>query len=160
MNADISAVVRACEGGGGDTATPPIVCPFATELHVSAPCTAAQGCTDSAPFTDELLRGLPVTRSQLLRGKHPWSGARLIPMAANVQWLLIECDAPGERWHLQLLHNEGVVSFPACPGAATCPLSSVRAYYRDYAYKQLGVGMCSPADWMAHCGGIPVDICD
>lgn len=62
----------------------------------------------------------------MLALKHPWSGARLIPMAANVQWLLYDCGDPEPAplstgapprisglW-VKMLHNEREVQFPPC----------------------------------------------
>lgn len=56
----------------------------------------------------------------LLALKHPWSGARLVPMAANVQIELYDCGDPEEGVHkmygmwARMLHNEREVGFPAC----------------------------------------------
>ena len=73
-------------------------------------------------------RWLPFETPTMLALKHPWSGARLIPMAANVQWLLYDCgDAPVDDatapasaaaemrglW-VKMLHNEREVQFPPC----------------------------------------------
>jgi hypothetical protein len=77
-------------------------------------------------------RRLPFTTPTMLALKHPWSGARLIPMAANVQWLLYDCGegtvaspaasaqagAPDSSrmsglW-VKMLHNEREVQFPPC----------------------------------------------
>jgi hypothetical protein len=66
---------------------------------------------------------------QLMALKHPWSGARLVPMAANIQWLLYDCgdepvsssssssSSPGDAMRglwVKMLHNEREIPFPAC----------------------------------------------
>jgi len=74
-------------------------------------------------------RPLPFSAALMLALKHPWSGARLIPMGANVQWQLWDCgdapqppsttDAPAAMHGIwaKMLHNEREVHFPPCSHA-------------------------------------------
>ena len=100
----------------------------------------------SAVQNSSAARPLPHGFSEdlLLALKHPWAGARLVPMAANVQWELYDCgegddaddaevglvagagavkenkesSAMRGAW-VKMLHNEREVPFPACHGSDT-----------------------------------------
>jgi hypothetical protein len=115
-------------------------------------------------------RRLPFTTPTMLALKHPWSGARLIPMAANVQWMLYDCgDGPVATstvaadtlpdasrmtglWS-KMLHNEREVQFPPCahhvPQGRHKPGHNASAYQRSdsnlYASRQHGLHF--PCPW-------------
>ncbi len=93
-------------GVGAGAGSQPVAWPLGSDAQSARPVPAG--------FSEPLLLAL----------KHPWAGARLVPMAANVQWELYDCGggagaatgagaAMRGLW-TKMLHNEREIPFPAC----------------------------------------------
>jgi hypothetical protein len=102
-------------------------------------------------------RRLPFTTPTMLALKHPWSGARLIPMAANVQWLLYDCgDAVPNSTSMaglwvKMLHNEREVQFPPCAHhTAAAPPRRLQQQQQQHAHddrQSARGGLRFPCPW-------------
>jgi hypothetical protein len=145
------------------------------ENAVAWPLGASQSLARPVPkgFSEPLLLAL----------KHPWAGARIAPMAANVQWELYDCgegdDSAMRGLWVMMMHNERLVPFPACNAGSEagaqwvepsgnaaagqfgmrfpCPWKTVKSYYQDYVYNNIGVGTCDADVFEAMCGGISAE---
>ena len=146
---------------------------------------AAAGLPVAWPLgtSQSLARPVPEGFSEplLLALKHPWAGARIAPMAANVQWELYDCGEGGDDSQMRglwvmMMHNERLVPFPACSAGSDtgtqwveptgnaaagqfgmrfpCPWDAVKSYYRDTVFSNIGVGSCDADTFEAMCGGI------
>lgn len=164
-------------GADGYIPAPPAVYDTLPWLHMdnNSSSTDGSGCAPVDAYDADVHAVDPLHLRAL---KHPWSGSRAFPMAANVQWHVYDCgEDTGSggvygAW-VKLLHNEREIAWPPCATSDwqplankyglrfACPYSIVKQYYRTTAYTQRGIrGTCDAQDWVAMCGGLTMPRCE